>query len=76
MFFRRRNKKSQEKIPYDPSAERPVIKASICTGEQVAGFETLSGSHFRAHGLITNEEERRDFCRRCGIKETELKTIY
>lgn len=34
------NKKLQ-KEPYDRSKEKPVIHASICTGEKVAGFKDL-----------------------------------
>ena len=34
---------SKKKIvhSYDKDSKRPVIKASICTGEQVAGFKDI-----------------------------------
>ena len=39
MFF----KKKTEKKTYDKSSKKPVIKASICNGEQVAGFKDIAG---------------------------------
>ena len=32
--------KKSEKKTYDRSNQKPVIKASICNGEQVAGFKS------------------------------------
>ncbi len=37
MLFKRKTKV----IPYDKENKKPVIKASICTGEQVAGFKDI-----------------------------------
>ena len=34
-------KKKKEVIPFDRTAVKPVLKSSICTGEQVAGFKDL-----------------------------------
>ena len=42
MFFR----KKTEKRSYDRSRQKPVIRASICTGEQVAGFKDLTTGAF------------------------------
>ena len=30
---------------YDPTAQKPVLRCSICTGEQVAGFQDLHTGH-------------------------------
>ena len=32
---------------YDKENEKPLIKASICNGEQVAGFKNLHTGEFR-----------------------------
>ena len=39
MFFKRR----QPHSTYDPAAQRPALRCSICTGEQVAGFRRRYG---------------------------------
>ena len=36
-MFRKRSKK--QKITYDKTGKIPVIRASLCTGEKVAGFK-------------------------------------
>lgn len=37
---------------YDPTAQKPVLRCSICTGEQVAGFQDLHTGHFTEVQLI------------------------
>ena len=44
MFHRK--KKSSISMYYDPNVHVPVIRCSICTGEQVAGFKDLSDGRF------------------------------
>ena len=39
---------------YNPATKTPVIKCSICTGEQVAGFKDLDNGHFDEIMLIRN----------------------
>ena len=34
-------RKKKEQASYDSQSKRPVIKCSICTGEQVAGFQDI-----------------------------------
>ena len=43
MFWRR---KKQARIAYDKSGKVPVIRSSICTGEQVAGFKAEATGRF------------------------------
>ena len=45
MFHRK--KKTPSSRQYDPSVCRPVLRCSICTGEQVAGFRRLDVAGFR-----------------------------
>ena len=50
-------KKKQSSLTYDPTIEKPVIKASICNGEQTAGFVNLASNHFREDLLIRGAED-------------------
>ena len=44
--------KKVKKQSYDRNTMKPVIKASICTGEQVAGFKDLHTGKFTEVMLI------------------------
>ena len=54
-------KKKVPKIDFDKTGKRPVIRASICTGEQVAGFKDIHTGKFEEVMLIRNESDRRAF---------------
>ena len=41
-----RKKTIADEIPFDPEKQIPVIKCSICTGEQIAGFKNIKDGHF------------------------------
>ena len=71
MFF----KKEIEKKAYDKNTKKPIIKASICTGEQVAGFRDLSTGAFEEVMLIKNQEDLASFKKIYGITE-EIEKIY
>lgn len=61
---------------YDPAAQKPVLRCSICTGEQVAGFISPDG-HFEDVQLIRTPQELDAFRARYGIPpEYPLKKIY
>ena len=58
----RRSKKSlAETVPYDPLTQRPVIRASICTGERVAGFKSKADGHFTEVMLIRTPQDEQRF---------------
>lgn len=73
MFFSK--KRSSETIQYNKETMIPVIKASICTGEQVAGFQDKETGRFMDICLIKSSDELDAFKARYGIKD-ELKKIY
>ena len=52
---------SKHEKQYDSNYEEPVIRCSICTGEQVAGFLNLSTGKFEEVMLIRDESDRRAF---------------
>ena len=54
MFFRGKKRPAPDKIVYDPSAMSPAIRASICTGEQTAGFISRETGAFTGVMLINS----------------------
>lgn len=48
--------KRTEKKTYDRNNQKPVIKASICNGEQVAGFKDIHTGKFEEVMLICRAE--------------------
>lgn len=72
MLFR----KKQEVRNYDPAVQRPVIRASICTGERTAGFRNLQTGKFTEVMLVRSEEDLREFRRLYGLGDGEISTEY
>ena len=58
-------------VPFDPARQVPVIQASVCTGEQVAGFRDKKTGHFTEAMLIRSEEEKQRFMKLYGIKRID-----
>ena len=56
---------------YDPAKEKPIIHASICTGEQAAGFKDLQTGTFHEVMLIRDEKDLKEFLRRYGLTDIE-----
>ena len=71
MFF----KKKKIQGSYDHESKKPVIRASICTGEQVAGFKDLHTGTFEEIMLIRNAEDLAMFKERYGI-EGDIEKMY
>lgn len=61
------------KESYDRENQIPVIRASICTGEQVAGLKDLSTGRFTECMLIRNRSDLNDFLEKYGVEESEIK---
>lgn len=68
-----RKRKPQPQIPYDRAGKIPVIRSSICTGEQVAGFKDPASGKFQELMLLRNDGDLREFLRRYQVEEGELK---
>lgn len=60
-------KKKQKKQTYDHENQRPVLKCSICTGEQVAGLKDIHTGKFEGVMLVKNEKDREAFMELYGI---------
>lgn len=71
MFF----KKKPAKTTYDKDVLKPVIRASICNGEQVAGFKNLQTGTFEEVKLIRNAEDLNSFKEQYGISG-DIEKIY
>jgi hypothetical protein len=71
MFF----KKKTEIKTYDKENLKPVIKASICNGEQVAGFQNIHTGEFEEVMLIRDNADLVEFTAQYGITD-KLDKIY
>ncbi len=65
-------RKKQKKEFYDKENLRPVIRASICTGEQVAGFKDINTGKFMEIMLIRDHKDLYEFKEMYGIKDEEI----
>lgn len=70
MFGRRRKRQVP---PYDKTGKVPVIRSSICTGEQVAGFKDLSSGRFEELMLIRSGTDLLEFTRLYQVEEDEIR---
>ena len=61
---------------YDKTGKTPVIRSSICTGEQVAGFRDLRTGRFTEIMLIRDPGDLEEFRRLYGIGEGEISIQY
>ena len=72
MLFRR--KKSP--LPFDATGKTPVIRTSICTGEQTAGFRDAASGKFFEIMLIRTDADLREFLETYGVAEADLRREY
>ena len=59
---------------YDEKKSEPVIRCSICTGEQVAGIIDRKSGKFEEIMLIRNPEDLETFKRKYNVKA--IRKIY
>lgn len=63
----------RETIPYDPKNQTPIIKASICTGEKVAGFKDKTGGKFTEVMVIRSEDDKDRFMKIYGLDSVSIE---
>ena len=68
-------RKSGQTGQFPPDQYTPVIRCSICTGEQVAGFREKAGGKFIAVTLLRDARDLEEFRRKYGITG-EIEKIY
>ena len=61
----------QPAYDYNPKKEKPVIRAAICTGEQVAGFKSRSGGEFHEVMLIRDDDDLEEFMKTYGLDHVD-----
>lgn len=70
MFGKRKKSVVQ---PYHKAGKIPVIRSSICTGEQVAGFKDPVSGKFDDLMLIRNSGDLEDFLAQYKVKEEDIQ---
>ena len=58
---------------YDKSGKIPVIRSSICTGEQVAGFKDPVSGKFDELMLIRSGNDLTDFLSLYQVDESDIQ---
>ena len=61
--------KESKHLTYDKETQKPIIRCSICTGEQVAGFKDLHTGKFSDIMLIRDEKDLQNFKDMYGVTE-------
>lgn len=75
MFWHRRAKRAPTRS-FDRARKRPVIRASICTGEKTACLQDRRTGKLEEVMLIRTPEDLREFLESYGVTEEELETVY
>ena len=70
MFGRR---KKQAAAPFDRAGKIPVIRSSICTGEQVAGFKDPVSGKFEEYMLLRDDRDFQEFLRQYQVEASEIQ---
>ena len=66
-------RKKAKQLTYDSINKKPIIKASICNGEQVAGFKDIHSGKFEEVMLIRGSDDLELFKQQYGIIEEITK---
>ena len=83
MLFFKKDKKDKKaessgngSLSYDPSFQEPVLRCSICNGEQVAGFKDRRTGTFTEVMLIRTPADLETFRTRYGIDNGQIRKVY
>ncbi len=64
-----KKRQAERQYDYDKETQKPILKCSICNGEQIAGFKDLRTGKFEEIMLIRNDGDLREFMNRCGVSK-------
>lgn len=70
-MFHKKNTKKTAAQTYDRERQKPVLKCSICNGEQVAGFKDIHTGKFEEVMLIRSERDLETFKRMYGVEQAD-----
>lgn len=65
-------KRKRKKVVYDKTGKIPVIRASICTGEKVAGFKDAVTGKFEDLMVIRTEADLEGFLKQYDVRQEEV----
>ncbi len=74
MFHRKPKTKARK--TYDSENWRPVLKCSICTGEQTAGFQEIHTGQFEDIMLVRGQKDLDEFISSYGLDSSNITKIY
>ncbi len=74
IHFGKKQQSLSKDIPFDSDKQIAVIKCSICTGEQVAGFKSKEDGHFTEVMLIRDDKDLEKF--KETYKISDIKKEY
>ncbi len=74
-MFGRKAKTVQTKT-FDRETKKPVIKCSICNGEQTAGFVEIRSGQFEEIMLIRSPQDLQRFIDLYQLDPAEITKIY
>lgn len=70
MFWKR--KRNSQKA-YDRTGKIPVIRASICTGERVAGFKDVKSGRFEDLMVIHSDRDLQKFLKEYEVRAEDIQ---
>ncbi len=71
-----RKRKAAPSPAYPLTDYEPVLRCSICTGEQVACFRRRQDGHLTEIMLIRDQEDWESFCESYGLRPEQVRKIY
>ena len=69
-------KREPEKPRFPAEEFEPVLRCSICTGEQTACMREKATGKLRELELIRDERDLEKFCKDYGVKKEDIRKIY
>lgn len=69
-LFGKKSKKIIRK-EYDKENKIPIIRCSICNGEQIAGFKNIQTGKFEEIMLIRDDKDLEEFKNMYGLEKVE-----
>ncbi len=69
MFWKK--KKAAYKVPFDREKQKAVVRCSICTGEQVAGFKDRETGKFTEVMAVKGSGDLERFMEMYGVERVE-----
>lgn len=64
--------RKMKKCSFDRDNMRPMIRSSICTGEQVAGFQNIHTGKFSEVMLLRNHRDLAEFLYIYDISQADI----